>query len=499
MKRFADIEVLEEDVEGPAAKLPLIETWDVAYPTKVYPEPYQMASKSITFEVKARKGNWFLPSDVQLHIKVRPRLANGNRPFNPANAAHGANTHVRFINDVASWIIKSVRVKPKRQHDVEVISPYLAFEEALRSDLQTSKDEKESEQLLFYRCYEPKMNYNPHQTKCGIAKAAPNADELVVKNFEIYQYNLEWIPLVIKPLPGFFHEIHKALPSLMDFVVELDLQDDAMMVISRQGANDGDGAAQDAIYQIHPQDIFLLIDYKSMGEDEDEKMEKKVFAQDDLLFDTYDKVRLSVSKTITENNAAEGILIKDWTSLDGRIPERFFFGLVNAAQVTQTTNVQVPGLFKPFQCSKIQLYIDDRPIFKKGHIDWTNNLSNRRYIWSTQCDMVADIGDSKRVNIGNFPLEGINNGRWFAYVDLSANRKKGVANTVRKIDGIFTARVWFSATNNANRRQLVIGWFERGEIVCVNPLDNSWAPKTFKELPTKSPIKFSNIRDGSSI
>ena len=197
-----------------------------------------------------------------------------------------------------------------------------------------------------------------------------------------------------------------------------------MMVISRQGANDGDGGAQDAIYQIHPQDIFLLIDYKSMGEDEDEKMEKKVFAQDDLLFDTYDKVRLSVSKTITENNAAEGILIKDWTSLDGRIPERFFFGLVDAAQVTQTTNVQVPGLFKPFQCSKIQLYIDDRPIFKKGHINWTNNLSNRRYMWSTQCDMVADIGDSKRVNIGNFPLEKINNGRWFAYVDLSANRKK---------------------------------------------------------------------------
>ena len=499
MKRFADVEVLEEDVEGPAAKLPLIETWNTAYPTKIYPEPYQAGSRSLTFEVKARKGNWFLPSDVQLHLKVRPRLANGNRPRDPANAANGANQHVRFINDPASWIIKSVRVKPKRQHDVEIVSPYLAFQEALRSDLQSSKDEKENEQSLFYRCYEPKMNFNPHQDHCGFAKAAPSADELVVKNFEIYQYNLEWIPLIIKPIPGFFHEIHKALTSLVDYVLEIDLQDDAMMLISRTGANDGDGARQDAIYQLHTSDIFLLIDYKSMGEDEDEIMQKKVFSQDELTFDTYDKIRLSVSKTVTENNAGEGILIKDWTSLDGRIPDRFFFGIVNSAVVTQATTAQVPGLFQPFNCSKIQLYIDDRPIFSKGGINWTNNLENRRYIWQTQCDMSADIGDSKRVNIGNFPLDKIQNGRWFAYVDLSANRKKGVANTVRKIDGIFTARLWFSATNAASRRQLVIGWFERGEIVCVNPLDNSWSPKTFKELPTKNPIKFSNIRDGSSI
>ena len=297
--------------------------------------------------------------------KSTTTIANGNRPHDPANADNGANVQVCFINDIAAWLIKSIRVKPKRRHDVEVVSPYLAFEESLRSDFQTSKDEKESEQLLFYRGYDPKMNYNPHKDKCGFAKAAPDAEELVVKNFEIYQYNLGWIPIIIKPLPGFFHE-------------------------------------------------------------------------------------------------------------------------------------KVPGLFKPFNCTKIQLYIDDRPVFQKGHINWTNDLTNRRYMWGTQCDMVADIGDSKRVNIGNFPVDKIQNGRWFAYVDLTPNRKKGVANTVRKFDGIFSARVWFNQTNAGNRRQLVIGWFERGELMCVNPLDNSWAPKTFKQLPTKIPIKFSNIRDSST-
>ena len=122
--------------------------------------------------------------------------------------------------------------------------------------------------------------------------------------------------------------------------------------------------------------------------------------------------------------------------------------------MSQTTHIQAPGLFKPFNCTKIQLYIDDRPIFAKGHINWANNLTNRRYIWETQCDMVADVGDSKRENIGNFPRDKIQHGRWFAYIDDTPNRKKGISNTVRKIDGIFSARIWFGQTNNANRRQL---------------------------------------------
>ena len=82
-------------------------------------------------------------------------------------------------------------MKPKRQHDVEVITPHLSCEESLRSDLQTSKEEKERPELLITRGYDPKINYNPHKDKCGFAKAAPDAEELIIKNLEIYQYDLE--------------------------------------------------------------------------------------------------------------------------------------------------------------------------------------------------------------------------------------------------------------------------------------------------------------------
>ena len=422
MKRFASVEALQEGIEGPSAKLPLIETWEEAYPTRIYPEPYNASSKSLTFEIKARKENWFIPSDVELHLKVRS---------DPAGAADGAGVHIRFINDLASWLIKSIRVKPKRQHDAEVPSPYISFEESLRSDLQTSREEKEKPELLFSGGYDPKINYNPHKNKCGFEKAAPDAEETVIKNFEIYQYNLEWIPIIIKPLPGFFHAIHKALPALMDYVLEIDLQSDEFILIAKAGANNGDGAvANNAKYQVHTTETFLWIDYKSMGK-EDLKLEREVFSKDYLVFDTFDKVRLVFSEAFSQNNAAEGLLITNWTSLDERIPNRLFFGLVNTSTVMNPNRTQCPGLFEPFHCTKIQLYINDMPVFQKGHINWENNLSNKRYLWATQCDMVADVGDSKRDNIGQFPLDKIDNGRWFAYVDLTANRKKGIANTVR--------------------------------------------------------------------
>ena len=157
--------------------------------------------------MNARKENWFIPSDFKLRIKVKPVQANGNRPRDPANAANGAGVHIRFKNDIASWIIKTIRVKPKGMHDIEVISPYMSFEESLRSDLQTSKEEKEHPELLYTRGYDPKLNYmyNPHKDKCGFAKAA----EKIVDIFEDYQF--DWIPIIIKP-------------SVMDYVVEIDLQ-----------------------------------------------------------------------------------------------------------------------------------------------------------------------------------------------------------------------------------------------------------------------------------
>ena len=252
--------------------------------------------------------------------------------------------------------------------------------------------------------------------------------------------------------PASTKKLQEWIMDYVDYVLEIDLQSDEFMLIARAGADEGDGAVvNNAKYQVHTTETFLLIDYKSMGIEEDLKLEREVFSKDDLVFDTFDNVRLVFSEAFSQNNAAEGPLIANWTSLDGRIPNRLFFGLVNASTVINPNRTQCPGLLEPFHCTKIQLYINDMPVFHKGHINWENNLSNKRYLWATQCDMVADVGDSKRDNIGQFPLNKIENGRWFAYVDLTANRKKGIANTVRKIDGIFSARIFFNNTNAAAR------------------------------------------------
>ena len=130
---------------------------------------------------------------------------------------NGAGVHIRFINDYVSWLIKAIRVKPKGQHDIEIASPYMSFAEALRSDFQTSKEE----------------NYNSIQERVGIARADPTDEIKEITAFEQYQYDIQWVSIKIKPLPGFFHEIHKALPSLMDYELEIGLQSDEIPLTNR--------------------------------------------------------------------------------------------------------------------------------------------------------------------------------------------------------------------------------------------------------------------------
>ena len=89
MKRFADVAVLEEEIEGPPEKWPLIETWKDAYPTRIYPHSYEALSKTLKFEVKARKENWFVPPDVEFHTNLKPRQANGGRLTDPGAAGNG--------------------------------------------------------------------------------------------------------------------------------------------------------------------------------------------------------------------------------------------------------------------------------------------------------------------------------------------------------------------------------------------------------------------------
>ena len=130
-----------------------------------------------------------------------------------------------------------------------------------------------------------------------VLKAAPDDEEKAIKANERYQYDIKWIQVIIKSLPGYFHEIHKALPAVMDYVVEIDFQSDAFIVVARVGNDDGTGAINNATYQIHTADTFLLIDYKSMGKEEDLKLEKRAFSIQELHFDTFDKLRLVFSET----------------------------------------------------------------------------------------------------------------------------------------------------------------------------------------------------------
>ena len=101
---------------------------------------------------------------------------------------------------------------------------------------------------------------------------------------------------------------------------------------------------------------------------------QKLFRRTSKIFD---KIRLVFGETISENNTADEEQIRNWTALDGEILDQLFFGLVDAGTVMNPSRLEVPGLFQPFNCTKIQLYINDIPIFKKVHINWANTRENR--------------------------------------------------------------------------------------------------------------------------
>ena len=78
---------------------------------------------------------------------------------------------------------------------------------------------------------------------------------------------------------------------------------------------------------------------------------------------------------------------------------------------------------------------------------------------------MAEEGQEERENIGQFLPVNIGYGQWWGYIDLTANRKKGFKNRVRKFDSTFSVRIWFDFGGNVAGGNLyfIVGWYEKSE------------------------------------
>ena len=100
--------------------------------------------------------------------------------------------------------------------------------------------------------------------------------------------------------------------------------------------------------------------------------------------------------------------------------------------------------------TQIQFETDGKPIFTANPIQWAINRRNAHYLYKLQSDMVAEEGEEERDNISQFLPLHLSNGQWWGWIGVSPNRKKDFRNKVRKIDGTFTARLWFDENGGDN-------------------------------------------------
>ena len=503
MKRLAqeEIEVVKENF-GKKSRSVLDETFDNSFPVKV---PLESSitphSKRLLFQVKARQNCWYRPCDIKLKLAVKVRQANDARFTDPALAVPATPTyHCRFINDAASHFIKKIQVKPHGGHDIENSQSFLSLSESMRTTQTTSKEEKERYEEIYTRFFHKDLLTGPNQTCAGATVQVKDARQTAAYLLEKYLFDEDTVHLEIGPLPGSFHEIHQPISSLIDYELDIELNGNNYMLISRQASQTGStGVVRDgAKYVIDLDNTYLLIDYKTLPPEENTKMINAFFSSDKMIFDTFDQLHIASSPQITPNDVATGVEIKPFHMLDNKVPDRFFFGFINSESYDNGGLLTQPGRFLPHQVSKIQIEIDDKPVFTGRPIPWTNTWENKFYLYKLQSDMVAEEGQEERENIGQFLPLNINHGQWWGYIDLTANRKKGFRNRIRKFDSTFSVRIWFDFGGNPAGPNIyfIVGWYEKSELELSEPRNNTWTPTRLKTIPMKIPVKLNNVRDG---
>ena len=502
MKRIAqeEIQVVKENF-GNKSRSVLGETFENPFPVKVPLESsITPASKRLLFQVKARQNSWYRPCDVKLKLAVKVRRANDTRFTDPANANAGTPTHhCRFINDAASHFIKKIQVKPHGGHDIEVSQSFLSLSESMRTIQTTSKEEKERHEDIYTRYFHKDLLTGPNQAACGTTAQVKDARQTAAYLLEKHLFDEDTITIEIGPLPGSFHEIHQPISSLIDYELDITLNGNDYMLIARTASATGitSAATANSKYVLDLDNTYLLIDCKTLPQDENTKMINAFFQTDKMIFDTFDQLHIAASPQITPNDVATGVEIKPFHMLDNKVPDRLFFGFINAGNYDNGSLISQPGIFSPNQVTKIQIEIDDKPVFTGRPLQWEHTWENKFYFYKLQSDMVAEEGQEERENIGQFLPLNINFGQWWGYIDLTANRKKGFRNRIRKFDSTFSVRIWFDFDGGGAGANLyfIVGWYEKCELELSEPRNNTWAPARLKTIPMKLPVKL-NVRDG---
>ena len=216
------------------------------------------------------------------------------------------------------------------------------------------------------------------------------------------------IHMDFSPLPGEFCQINSATTSFFNGTIEIEFASNQQMIIARQGDDTGLGTVEQGHYRLDRANCYLEILY----------------------------MHLMVSppfRPVVGDN-----LIQRWHTLDYRIPNRGFIGIISRANLIDGAFGTDMFQFQPFNCDYVQVFVDEKNIVRGDRIEWRgDNTQRRELFYQSQCDAVARYHNDIRDNIFNLDQEALPRSMWLWYYETTANFEAGFANALQKIEKTF--------------------------------------------------------------
>lgn len=509
MPELPNVQINEEALHIVTSKS-ITDTFEELYVHDIPPEqPFTDDSKTFTFQVRPRSLGSYRPSECELLVPVKIVKQDDTNFTDPNDAKNGAGVHARLKNMIGLSLIRQVEVKPGGNEEICYMDPQnTALIEQMRYYFQYNKDEKKDPNMFWDKLSSYHLDQAEDPTLCGMADDydVGNKAHHAARMLEIMTHN-RWHLLRLK-FPDPFHENSSYLPGICQFEMVVHLQSNAYSCIQRTGANNGLGppsatAANQPKYVVDSKNLKMRIYYKLLKEEDRAAFRASFLSKTNIKFECFPSFKVVKSLPLEQTYQIEGMRLEQLDKLNGKIPEKFIFGFVNAEdfEAGGTLNRQ-PFAFQDFRVDRVQLYIGDRPIFRNGGIRWQTSMRTNKLLWDMQADAVASKEDSenRRAPTGDIILQ-LHHRKHFAYVSLNPNWTSGISEVTKEIEQVFKADIHFVAgvlPENTPRICFVVMAMKQDFIVLENTINNQWQKAQEYKVPREAKIILANHRTGEN-